>query len=530
MTSSIPSDDARRRRAADAAGAMSVSTSRRAVLASGAMGLAALTLPRMVLARTSDTILRFALSTFPPNISPWENTGTASGAIKIATMRGLTGYDGEGKLVGELAESWTQVDDLTLEFTLRANAMFHDGSPVTTRDVAFTLDSIRADDSTAYLKADLSIVTDIEIMDDKKFRLTLSEPSATLLNVLADFNCPIMSAESTAEAPIGAGPFMLKASERGVSIQVEAFEDFYEKGKPNVAGVSFVVYADENLRYAALEAGDVDLIEYVPWQSFDAAGANSDLRLKTSVGPFMFLLFNVSEGPFADPRVRQAVGYGIQRQDVIDAAFAGRGEPLAGFPNPPGSPFDTSDPAREWSFDPERAKDLLAEAGYPDGFSCRLLSTSTYGMHQDTASIVQAYLQMIGIDAELVLSDWATRVAAGVGGDYDIAVLGSAGNFNDPDSLFALLHSGEPSLVQSHGFESERINTLLKQGRAELNADARAKIYDELAQAYFEEVPQVPLNWRQQAYAMRASVEGFNNLPGFLTFSSPYCLENVTVT
>ena len=494
------------------------------------MGLAAFALPRMVFAQNNDATLRFALSTFPPNISPWENTGAASGAIKIATMRGLTGYDGEGNLVGELAESWTQVDDRTLEFKLRTNAMFHNGRPVTAQDVVFTLDSIRADESTAHLKSDLSIVSDIEMIDDKTFRLKLSEPNATLLNVFADFNCPIMSADGTDEAPIGAGPFMPKSSERGVSIEVEAFEDFYEEGKPGVAGVNFVVYADENLRYAALEAGDVDLIEYVPWQSFDTAEANPDLQLKTSVGPFMFLLFNASEGPFADPKVRQAVGYGIQRQDVIDAAFAGRGQPLNGFPNPPGSPFDTSDSAREWSFDQKKAKDLLAEAGYPDGFSCRLLSTSTYGMHQDTASIVQAYLQMIGIDAELVLPDWATRVTAGANGDYDIAVLGSAGNSNDPDSLFAMLYSGEPSLMQSHGFKSERINTLLEQGRAELDEEARAKIYNELAQAYFEEVPQVPLNWRQQAYAMRTSVKGFNNLPGFLTFSSPYCLEDVTVS
>lgn len=487
-------------------------------------------LPGGLHAQASDNILRFGLSTFPPSIKPYDNTGQAASTVKLMLMRGLTGYDNQGKLVGEIAESWEMPDPKTYIFKIRPNAVFHNGKPVTAADVVFSIGKMTEEGSSAFIKNDLSQIESVEAVDDKTVKVSLSAPMAVLLDILANFHAPIISAESTEENTIGAGPFKMKDSERGVYIEVERFDDFYETDKPMVAGVKFIAYSDENLRYAALEAGDVDLIEYLPWQNFDAVDASETLKMAKASGPFMFLLFNVSnpESPLANPKVRQAIGYAIKRQDVVDAAFAGRGEPLNGFPNPPGSPFDLADPSREWTFDPEKAKAMLAEAGYPDGFNCTLLATSTYGMHQDTASVVQAYLQMVGINATLDLPDWGTRVTAGKEGKYDIAVHGSAGYYNDPDSLNPLLNSANPSYLQSFGFKSERIDDLLIRGRQESDPDKRKAIYEELATAYFEEVPQLPLNWRQQAYAMTRNVEGFNAFPGFLTFASPFCVDETS--
>ena len=504
---------------------------RRTVLIGLGAGLSALALPGRLQAQAGGGVLRFGLSTFPPSIKPHDNTGQAANTVKLMMLRGLMGYDNEGKLTPELAESSEMVDPLNYIFKLR-EAKFHNGAPVTAGDVVFSLNQITQEGSSSFLKSDLAAIENVEALDERTVHITLSSPIAVLLDLLANYNAPIISAESTEENTIGAGPFRLKDQERGVYIELERFEDFYEPGKPIFDGVRFIAYSDENLRYAALEAGDVDLIEYLPWQNFDMVDASDTLKMTSAQGPFMFLLFNVSdpESPLANPKVRQAIGFAVKRQDVVDAAFAGRGEPLNGFPNPPGSPFDLSGADHEWSFDPDRATALLTEAGYPDGFDCTLLATSTYGMHQDTASVVQAYLQMIGINATLDLPDWASRVTAGTEGKYDIAVHGTAGYYNDPDSIYALLHSSNPSYLQSFGFKSERIDDLLTRGRQETDPDARAGIYRELAVAYFEEVPQVPLNWRQQAYAMRNEVSGFNAFPGFLTFASPYCVEDTSIS
>lgn len=503
---------------------------RRTVLMAMGAGISALAMPGAVRAQAADNILRFGLSTFPPSITPHGNTGQAANTVKLMMLRGLTGYDADGKLTGELAESWEVVDPLTYVFKLRPNAVFHNGNSVTAADVVFSIGKIIEEGSASFLKNDLSAIESIEAVDDKTVKITLSSPLAVLLDLLANFNASVISAESTDENAIGAGPFRMKSQERGVYIELERFADFYDTGKPIVAGIKFIAYSDENLRFAALEAGDVDLIEYLPWQNFDQVDASTTLKMTSAVGPFMFLLFNVSnpDSPLANPKVRQAIGYAVKRQDVVDAAFAGRGEELNGFPNPPGSPFDLSNPDAEWSYDPEKAKALLAEAGYPDGFDCTLLATSTYGMHQDTASVVQAYLQIIGINATLDLPDWGTRVTAGKEGKYDIAVHGTAGYYNDPDSLYSLLHSSNPSYLQSFGFKSEVIDDLLTRGREESDPEKRKAIYQELAVAYFNEVPQVPLNWRQQAYAMSDKVNGFNAFPGFLTFASPYCVDDTS--
>ncbi|MCJ8139037.1 ABC transporter substrate-binding protein [Falsirhodobacter halotolerans] len=499
--------------------------SRRAILVGLGAGLAALALPRGLAAQEAGGTLRFGLSTFPPSLSPFDNVGGAANTVKLSIHRGLMGYNAAAELQPELAESYDWEDETTVTFRLRDNAVFHNGDPVTAADVIHSLEEIRKEGSTAFLRSDLAIIDGMEAVDDKTVRITLTSPSAVFLNLLANYCAPVISAKSTAEDIIGCGPFQLSGQERGVFIEVTAFPDFYTEGEPGVGGIRFIVYADENLRYSALEAGDVDLIEYLPWSQFATVEASDQMEMHATSGPFMFLLFNVAqEGPLKDPRVRQAIGYAIERQDIVDAAFAGYGTPLYGFPNPEGSTVPISDEGIAYSYDMERAMELLAEAGYPNGFDCRLLGTATYGMHQDTASVVQAYLAMIGINATLDLPDWGSRVTAGTEGRYDIAVHGASGTFNDPDALFSMLYSGNPSYLQSYGFKSERIDSLLLQGRNEPDPEKRRAIYQDLAAAYYEEVPQVPLNWRTQAHASRG-VSGFAALPGFLNGSSGFSLD-----
>ena len=501
-------------------------TTRRTVLVGIGAGLTALAMPRPSRAAAAKS-LRYGLSTFPPSIKPWENTGAAANTVKLTMYRGLMGYDGKAKLVPEVAESIDWPDDKTAVFKLRANAVFHNGKPVTSKDVVYTFTQIQAPDSTAYLKNALTNIAKVEAVDDHTVKFSLHASSAVFTQLLANYCAGIVWSGSAADNPIGCGPYKPKSQERGVHIDVEKFADFYEKGRPMCDTIRFIAYSDENLRYAALQTGDVDLIEYLPWAQFDAVSKSKALKMAATTGPFMLLLFNVAKkGPLQDPKVRQAIGYAIKREDVIDAAFAGHGTPLFGFPNPEGSPFKLDDAASKWTYDPDKAKAMLAKAGYASGFPCKLLATSTYGMHQDTASIVQAYLQMIGIQATLDLPDWASRVKAGKDGDYDIAVHGLGGYYNDPDSMWPLLHSGPSNYTRSFGFSSKTIDGLLEKGRTTTDEAKRQTIYEDLAKAYFEEVPQVPLNWRVQADALHDNVSGFMAFPGWLNSSSAYSLDD----
>ena len=503
--------------------------SRRNVLAGFGAAALGVTLTNGQAAAAGRTHLVYGLSAYPPNLRPWENVGAAAGAVKLMLFRGLLGYDGAGNLQGELAESWRLEGEQTYVFSLRANAVFHNGDPVTAADIRHSLEQMMAPNSTAFVRQDLQVIDRIETPDARTVRLVLKEPSVTLPLVLASFNAPMVSAKSTAENVIGAGPFTLKAMEKGTFVDLERFDRFYKAGKPALKTLRFVAYADESLRLAALEAGDLDIIEYVPWQSIDRVARDPKLALETTNGPFMFVLFNVTKGPFADARVRRAVGYAINRSDVISAAFSGKGEPLLGLPVPAGSAFAGADDANAWTFDPGKAKQLLAEAGHAGGFATTLLSTAQYGMHKSTAEVVQQNLAAVGIMAELRLPDFATRIQQGTRGQYEIAVHGSAGDYNDPDSLTPFIGSGSPNHLRSFGFKSERIDGLLARGRRELDPGKRAAVYAQLRAAFFEEVPLVGINWRTQAYGRKVDVKGFRNLPGFLTISSPYTLDDVVI-
>jgi ABC-type transport system substrate-binding protein len=151
-------------------------------------------------------------------------------------------------------------------------------------------------------------------------------------------------------------------------------------------------------------------------------------------------------------------------------------------------------------------------------------------MHKDSAEVVQQNLAAIGIKAELNLPDWATRVATGNKGQYDMAMMGDAADSNDPDGVSkAIDGSLSPSYSRSWGMKSEKLTALMKAGRAEFDAAKRKAIYKEMEALAIQEAPIVGLAWRSQGYAMQKRVSGFKNLPGALTFYSGTTFEDVSV-
>ena len=294
----------------------------------------------------------------------WVQAETAAGTVNLQLNRGLTSYAPDGKLRGELAEHWERDGDAGWVFTLR-DATFHNGAKVTSGDVKYTLEQIAAPRSTAYMKTQFQGVDRIETPNPRTVRIIMKQPTATLPEWLAAFEMPVVAAGSadSGKTPVGCGPFTLAAQERGVSLDLEAFPGFYKPGLPKLKTLRMVVYSDETARVAALQTGDVDLIEYVPWQSMAAIAANPKLKLETIDGPFMYMLFNGAAGPFADPRVRLAVAHAIKRDEIVKSVFYDRGSVLAGVPIVKSSPYYDASLADGWAYDPAKAKALLAEAG-----------------------------------------------------------------------------------------------------------------------------------------------------------------------
>jgi peptide/nickel transport system substrate-binding protein len=493
-------------------------------------GVAALPLvPRFARgARTPDTLV-FGLSSFPPNLLPWASTGTAALTVKTCLFRGLLSFGPDGKVRGELAEKWEPEGEHGWVFHLR-DATFHNGAPVTADDVKWTLEQMASEKGGAYLRGQLRDIAAIETPDPRTVRLVTKTPVVTMPLTLATPFAPII-AKDTLAAPVGAGPYILAAQERGVSVDLQAFPKYYKPGTPKLKHVRFIAYADENARVAALQTGDVDMIEYVPWQSMSTIEADPKLTLSSVDGPYMALAFNGGSGPFKDARLRQAAAFAIRREEIVKATFFGRGTVLEGLPITKQSDFYNETYAHGWKYDPDHAKKLMAEAGVGGGFACTLLATAQYGMHKSTAEIVQQHLGEVGIAVTLNLPDWATRVSLGNRGQYEFCVQGQAPDNNDPDGLSAYIDGDlPPDNARSAHLPTPRIHELLAQGRAEFDPAKRHAIYDEMQKVALEVVPLAGLCWRSQGYAMARDVTGFSNLPGGLNFYSGYSLENVAFT
>jgi peptide/nickel transport system substrate-binding protein len=501
---------------------------RRLMQGTAATVLAGPMLAGPVRAQAKDTLV-FALSSYPPSLRPWANTGTAAVTVKLQTMRGLLGYDANGELRGELAETWKQDGDTAWVVTLREGAKFQDGEPVNAAAVRTSFQTMADEKSSAYFRARVSALLDkIETPDDRTVRFLMKRPSVTWPQLLASPHMPIISPKSTEANPAGAGPYRITDMERGTRIDLEAFDSYYRKGKPATKRLRFVAYQDENLRVAALEAGDVDISEYIPWQNMSAVEKNPNLTLDTLDGPFLYLVFNTQQGPFANARLREAVAYAINRDEIVKAAFFGRGSPLAGLPFAKGSPFSNDAGANHWKTDLEKAKKAMAEGGQPNGFKATLLATSTYGMHKDSAEVIQQNLKPLGIEVTLAVPDWASRVNLGNRGQYEFAVNGTAGDFNDPDALTSLLASGQTgSYSRSFGYSNPKVDELLDKGRAEFDLEKRKAIYRELEELALKDAALVGLAWRSQGYGLKKSGKGFKNLPGALTFFSGITLEDL---
>jgi peptide/nickel transport system substrate-binding protein len=475
--------------------------------------------------------LTYGLSAYPPNLRPFEHGGAAARTVKSMLHRGLLSFGHDGNVQPEVAESYETPDPRTYVFKLRDNAVFQNGEPVTAQDVKFSLDQIVAPNSTAYFREDFRILESVEALSEKSVKITLKLPTPSFLPMLAGAYAPVVSAKSAAanpNSPVGVGPYVLVDSEKGVGLTFKANPRFYKPDQPKSESLRFVVYADDSLRVAALTAGDVDIIEYVPWQSMKTIEANPNLVLQSDVAAYMYLVFNMTTGPFKDARIRRAVAHGIRRDDIIKAAFLGFGEAIDGLPIEPGSPY--FDPAREhlWPYDPDRAKALLKEAG-AQNVKATLLSTATYGMHKDTSEVIQQNLAAIGMQIELNLPEWGVRVSQGNQGRYQFAINGGGAEFGDPDELTGLIGSGSASYRRSFGLNDKRIDDLLTRGRHEPDQQKRRAIYSDLSAVAQEEVPVCLLNHRIQSYGLRKEVKGFQSLPRHLLLQSGISLDTAYV-
>lgn len=351
-----------------------------------------------------------AIQLEPPHLDP---TSAAAGAIDSVlysnVFEGLTRFTSDGSVVPGLAESWEISDDgLTYTFKLRPDVTFHDGTTMDAEDVKFTLDRINAEDSANAQKALYAAISEVTVLDPTTVEVKLSEPNGNMIFNLAWGDAVIVAPESIEnikQQPIGTGAFKFESWTQGDKVELVR-NDAYWGDAPALAKATFKFISDPTAAFAAMMAEDVDVFSGFPAPE-NLPQFEADPRFQVLVGSTegeTILSTNNKQPPFDNVKVRQALAHAIDRQAIIDGAMFGLGTPI-------GTHFAPHNPAYvdltgQSSYDPAKAKALLAEAGFPDGFETTLhLPPPSYARRG--GEIIAAQLAEVGIKAEITNVEWA---------------------------------------------------------------------------------------------------------------------------
>lgn len=464
--------------------------------------------------------LKFGLSTEPYTLDPMIGAGYGSKNVALAIYEGLFKFDDEGNVQNALCKDYSiSKDGKTYTFTL-TDANFQNGDPVTAEDVKYSFERIMNKDAGAYYYSMMTKNVDkIEAKDDKTCVVTLKAPFQAFINYLATKEMLIVSESWTEEhdgdisqEPMGAGPFKFVSWDSGVSIKLEANKDYYIPDQPYLDGIEFSFFADENARVNALETKSVDIIEYTPQSQFDTINGMKDLEVLEQPGPASYLIMNTKNKYLSDKKVRQAITYAINKQDVLNAAFSGKGTILNGSPLTEDSLGYTKEQAECYTQDVDKAKELLKEAGYPNGFKIKILTSSTYSFMEQTAVAVQSSLKEVGIDAEIESVEWSTFNQRSNAGECELATQAFLGDVMDPDWLNTMYAEGGGYNMAA--YQSDKYDKLMKEGAAESDESKRQKIYEKVVDVIMDDCPYAFLCYRSQGTSINKKVKGFKMIGG----------------
>ncbi|SHH84177.1 peptide/nickel transport system substrate-binding protein [Caloranaerobacter azorensis DSM 13643] len=414
-----------------------------------------------------------------------------------------------------LAESWNQVDDTTWEFNIRKGVKFHNGEELKASDVKFTLDRMMKSSKVSHI---VEAIDSVEVVDDYKVVIKTKEPFSPLLAHLAHSAAGILNEKAVKEAgdnygqnPVGTGPFKFVSWEAGDKITLERFDDYF-RGPAKLKKVIFRVVPEGTNRTIGLETGEIDIAYGIEPIDKDRVANHENLQLIEAPSLGMYYIgFNCEKAPFDNKLVRQAVSYAINPDDIIEAVLSGSGF-KANSPIAPGV-FGYNDKLNRYEYNPEKAKELLKEAGYENGFKTELWISGS--LANQIAQIVQAQLKEIGIDVSIESLEWGTYIDRTAKGEQEMFFLGWTTVTGDADyGLYPLFHSSAKGSAGNRSFYGNpEVDKLLEQGKVATDIEKREEIYKKAQELIMEDAPIFPLFYKLQNAGTQKFIKGFKLHP-----------------
>jgi peptide/nickel transport system substrate-binding protein len=447
---------------------------------------------------------------------PWKATQFQAFTMLGLIYDNLVELDQNLDIVPGLAESWEASDDgMTVTFALREGVTFHDGTPMTSADVKASLDAILLEETGAVARAAISSIDSVDAPDDSTVVLNLSTPDAGLLAGLVGPNVGIVPADATEEelsnAPNGTGPFAFAERAPNESLTLVANDDYWRDGEPTLGSVEFRVIPDEASIVDGLRSGAVQLAELSdPIVALTAEGDGIAVE-KTPQLAYHVLMINHTRDPLGDVNVRLAMQCAIDRQEVLDTAALGEGTVIG----PITSPAYLSDPSARPcpERDVDRARELLAEAGYEDGVTIgAMYATGEYATAPNEAQSLQGQLAEAGITLELEPLEIGAYVDRWLATDFDTAVALNGGR-PDPDTMYGRYFPSAGNLNKVATYSSDTMDELFAQGKASSDPEERKQIYADISRELEDNAVWIWMFAGSKYSALTDDVQGFVPMP-----------------
>ncbi|WP_292287756.1 ABC transporter substrate-binding protein [Marivita sp.] len=508
---------------------------RRSLLAAGTALALSFGASDPAFAQTPPGVLIVGQIAEPKALDPAAVTAVNDFRILMNVYDGLVRYrDGTLEVEPALASDWEISEDGTeYTFTLREGVQFHDGSDFNAEAVKFNFERMLNEDHPYHdtgpfpLAFFFSAIETVDAVDDLTVKFTLNAPYAPFLSNLAYPTGLIVSPAAVARHgaefgrnPSGTGAFTFAEWRSNEAVVVEANPDYWD-GVPELEAVVFRPITDANTRTAEMLAGGIDLMVEVPPVALSEFQGDS-YTVHEQAGPHVwFLILNAKEGPFADKRVRQAANYAVNKTALVEEVLEGTAEVAAG-PTPPAFAWAYNEELEPYPYDPDRARELIAEAGAEGAELTFFVTEGGSGMLDPVAmgTAIQADLEAVGFDVSIETYEWNTflgEVNPGLEGKADMAEM--AWMTNDPDTLpfLALRTEAWPDAggFNSGYYSNPEVDALLEAARVATDQEERARLYKQMQTIVQEDAPWVFVaNWKQNAVTNDA-VENFSLQPSF---------------
>ncbi len=454
-------------------------------------------------------VARTAINSELDNIDPWLSAAADTKAVMRNVFEGLLWYDVEGKLVPALAESWQVSDDgLNYTFKLRSGVKYHNGDDFDAADVVYSIEALAGLNGADPLSSRFSEVTAIEAVDQQTVTITLKEPNSAFLVACTEAILPVGYDHQNTQ-PVGTGPFVFESYEPGQKVVLTKNKDYWNSARmPQIDKAEIYIISDPTAIVNSLKSGQLDFVEIDP-KNIPLIEAEFNIE-SAPQNMIQLMSMNNQRSPFDDVRVRQAINYAIDKQQIIAAVANGYGSPLVSNMSPIMEEY-YNDEIAVLETDVARAKSLLSEAGYANGFSTSITVPANYKFHVDTAQVVANQLLQIGIVAEIKQVEWGVWLdQVYKQANYDMTIIGLAGKLDPHQVLVRYQSDYKRNFI---GFNDAEYDRLIAQAIVENDLAARAAIYKSCQKILAEQAAAVYIMDPNLVVALRKNVSGYHFYP-----------------